>query len=174
MISRPQAGEYGEFYAGYIQRVPEGSDLLALLSSQPDELRTLLGGISDAQANAHPAPGEWSIKEVIGHVCDTERVFAYRALRIARGDTTPLAGFDQDAYVRATNFNARELNDLLEEFALQRRANLLCFKALTEPELVRRGTASTLPASVRALLYMMAGHVMHHIESLKVDYKVTG
>lgn len=172
MITRPQADEYAPYYAGYIQRVPEGSDIFALLSHQPDELRTLLQDIPDAQANMRPAPGEWSVKEMIGHVCDTERIFAYRVLRIARGDTTPLSGFEQDEYVRATDFNARSLPDLIEEFAAQRRANVLCFKPLTEAETVRHGTASTFPVSVRALLYMMAGHVMHHIESLKTDYKV--
>jgi hypothetical protein len=172
MIPRPQADEYNEYYAGYVQRVPEGSDIFAVLSSQPGELRTLLQNVSDAQANVRPAPGEWSVKEVIGHVCDTERVFSYRAMRIARSDIIPLAGFEQDEYVRATDFNARTLPDLIEEFEAQRRANVLCFKPLTEAETARRGTASNFPVSVRALLYMMAGHVMHHIESLKVDYKV--
>jgi hypothetical protein len=173
MIPRPQTDEYNQYYAGYVQRVPEGSDIFAVLSNQPDELRTLLQKVSDEQANHRPAPGEWSVKEVIGHICDTERVFAYRALRIARGDTTPMAGFEQDEYVRATDFNLRSLPDLIEEFEAQRRANVVCFKPLTEAETVRRGTASSFPVSVRALLYMMAGHVMHHIESLKMDYKVS-
>ncbi|MBX3084884.1 MAG: DinB family protein [Anaerolineae bacterium] len=172
MITRPQTDEYGEFYAGYIKRVPEGSDLLALLATQPDDLRALLSSQTDAQASVRPAPTEWSVKEVIGHVNDTERIFAYRTLRIARGDTTPLPGFEQDDYVRNTNFNLRALADLLSEFELQRRANLLCFKPLTDAEIDRRGTASGLPVSVRALLHIMAGHVLHHYESLKVDYKV--
>jgi uncharacterized damage-inducible protein DinB len=172
MVPRPQSDEYAEFYAGYVQRVPDGSDIFTVLSGQPDALHSLLGGVSDAQANIRPAPGEWSIKEVIGHLCDAERIFAYRALRIARGDTQPLAGFEQNAYVAATDFNARNLTDLIEEFALQRRANLVCFKPLTETETARCGTASNNPVSVRALLFIMAGHVMHHIESLKTDYKV--
>lgn len=111
---------------------------------------------------------------MIGHIADTERIFAYRALRIARGDTTPLPGFEQDAYVRATDFNARRLSDLLEEFACQRRGNVLCFQPLTEAEVARRGTASSASVSVRALLYIMAGHVLHHIESLRTDYRVGG
>jgi hypothetical protein len=172
MVSRPQSGEYGSYYEGYIQRVPEGSDIFDILSRQPDELRTLVQNVSDEQANARPAPGEWSVKEVLGHICDTERVFAYRALRMARGDSTPLPGFDQDDYVRGTNFNARSLSDLVEEFTLQRRSNLICFKPLTEAETMRRGTASNNPFSVRGLLYIMAGHVMHHVESLKTVYKV--
>jgi hypothetical protein len=112
------------------------------------------------------------VKEIIGHVNDGERVFAYRAMRIARGDATPLTGFDQNDYVRATDFNQRSLEDLIEEFDLQRRANVRCFRPLTAAEIDRRGTASSNPFSVRALLFIMAGHVMHHIESLKVDYKV--
>jgi hypothetical protein len=121
-------------------------------------------------ADFRPAPGEWSIKEVVGHINDTERVFAYRALRISRADSTPLAGFEQDAYVRESNFGLRTLYDLLEEFALLRRANLLAFTKLTPDMLVRMGTASNNPVSVRALLYMIAGHVEHHLESLRVDY----
>jgi uncharacterized damage-inducible protein DinB len=174
MLPRPQPDEYAPYYGRYVQQIPEGSDIFALLSSQPDELRTLLQSVSDAQANVRPAPGEWSVKEVIGHICDAERIFAYRALRIARGDTKPLAGFEQDDYVRATDFNARSLPDLIEEFTFQRRANVLCFKPLTEAETLRRGTASDSPVSVRALLYMMGGHVIHHIISLKTDYKVGG
>ena len=172
MIPRPQSDEHSPYYSQYISLVPEGSDLLALLSSQPDELRGLLQDISDEQANERPAPGEWSIKEVIGHVCDTERVFAYRALRTARADAQPLAGFEQDEYVKATDFNARSLSDLLNEFMFQRRANVLCFEALGEAELTRRGTASGNPISTRAVLYMLAGHVMHHIKSLKTSYHV--
>jgi hypothetical protein len=173
-VGRPQADEYAKFYAGYVGRVPDGADLFGLLAQQPDDLRALLGGIDESRASARPAPTEWSIKEVVGHINDTERVFAYRAMRIARGDTTPLAGFDQDEFVEATNFNARTLGDLLEEFALQRRANLLCFQPLTEVEIDRRGTASNNPISVRALLHILAGHVLHHVESLKTDYHVAG
>ncbi len=172
MIARPQSDEYNAYYGGYIGRVPEGSDVFALMSAQPEEVRTLLQNVSEAQANVRPAPGEWSIKEVIGHVNDAERVFAYRATCIARGEQASLPGFDQDDYVRATDFNARSLSDLIEEFSLQRRANVICFKPLTPAEIDRRGTASGYPISVRALLYMMIGHAMHHIESLKTSYQV--
>jgi uncharacterized damage-inducible protein DinB len=174
MIPRPQTDEYGPYYDRYIQRVPAGSDVLAFLNSQPDELRRLLESVSEEQADARPGPNEWSIKEVIGHLCDVERIFAYRALCCARGDTTPQPGFEQDDYVRATDFNGRPLADLVDEFAFQRRANLLCFKPLTEAELVRRGTASDNPVSTRALLFILAGHVVHHIESLKTTYRVEG
>lgn len=174
MIPYPQPDEYFEYYGNYIHRVLPGSDLLALMGQQPDELQALLRHISDEQANVRPAPDEWSIKEVVGHINDTERIFAYRALRFARADATPLPGFEQDDYVRGTDFNARSLADLVEEFALQRRANLLCFRPLKAEEAARRGTASGRPFSVRALLYCMAGHVIHHVESLKRDYQVQG
>mgnify|MGYP000431890162 CR=1 FL=1 len=139
MVARPQPDEYAAFYAGYVQGVPEGSDIFALLHSQPDTLRTLLAAVSDEAANVRPA-GEWSVKEVVGHLCDSERIFAYRALRIARGDPTPLASFEQDDYVRATDFNVRSLLDLINEFTAQRRANVLCFKPLTDTEIARLGT----------------------------------
>lgn len=172
MISRPEANEYAPFYDGYVQHVPQGSDIFDLLSRQPDELNALLQSVTDEQASQRPAPSEWSIKEVIGHIADTERVFAYRAVRIARGDTTPLPGFDQNAFVSRTDFNRRTLKDLLAEFSLQRQANLLCLKPLTEAEIARQGTASSAGITVRALLYILAGHVIHHLESLKTSYKV--
>ncbi|HEX2906818.1 MAG TPA: DinB family protein [Phototrophicaceae bacterium] len=174
MIMRPQPGEYAPYAIGYIELVPAGSDLWTLLAQQPDELKALLQAVSDAEANTRPAPEEWSIKEVIGHINDTERIFAYRALRIARVDTTPLAGFEQDDYVRGTDFNKRPLADLVEEFACQRRANVLCFQALTEAEISRQGTASDHAVSTRALLFMLAGHVIHHLESLKTAYGIGG
>lgn len=174
MIQRPQSDEAAPYYFNYINRVPQGADLFALLAAQPGELRALLQRVTDAQANLRPKPGEWSVKEVIGHLNDTERIFAYRALCIARGDITPLPGFEQDDYVRATDFNRRSLSDLLDEFASQRQANGLCFKPLTEAESQRRGTASNNPISARACLYILVGHVLHHVESLTVDYKVGG
>ncbi|HUN07780.1 MAG TPA: DinB family protein [Aggregatilineales bacterium] len=174
MVQPPKSDEYAEFYAGYIQRVPPVSGFFTLMTAQPGELKALVHGVTEAQASTPHKSGEWSIKEVLGHINDTERVFAYRALRIARGDQTPLAGFDQDAYVRHTDFNQRTVNDLINEFAGQRQANVWCFKPLTEAEIDRRGTASNHPVSVRALLYMLVGHVLHHMESLRADYELGG
>jgi hypothetical protein len=168
-LGRPAESEYGPYYAGYIRRVPDG-DLLTLFAQQIDTLRNLLSGLSAEQADFRPGPPEWSIKEVVGHINDTERVFAYRALRISRNDQTPLAGFEQDDYVRESNFSERTLSDLLEEFELIRRANILAFNRLSPEASLRCGTASNAPVSVRALLYMMAGHVDHHVESLRQDY----
>jgi uncharacterized damage-inducible protein DinB len=168
-IHRPDENEYAPFYAGYIQRVPDG-DIFEILAHQSETLRTLLAAFPTQQANFRPGSAEWSVKEVVGHINDTERVFAYRALRISRGDQTPLAGFEQDDYVRAAHFDDRNLHDLLEEFDLLRRANLLAFTHLSEEASQYQGTASGFTVSVRALLYMMAGHVEHHMESLRQDY----
>ncbi len=174
MIQRPPPDEYFSYYGNYIQRVPEGADVLDLLASEPALLRDLLSGITDEQANARPAPGEWSIKEVVGHLNDTERVFAYRALRFSRGDSAALPGFDQDEFVKSTDFNRRTLADLVEEFSLQRQANLLMIRALTAEEAARVGAASGNPMSARAAIYVLAGHVLHHVESLKTSYGVGG
>src|SRR5690606_4665439 len=142
MIARPEVGEFNPFYAGYIQHIPAGEDVFGVLARQPDELRALLANVSDASASERPAPTEWSVKEVIGHINDGERVFAYRVLRISRGDATPLSGFDQDVYVQGADFNAYPLTDLIDEFAALRRANLLQFAKLNAAQIDRRGTAS--------------------------------
>lgn len=168
-IERPSENEYAPFYAGYIQCVPDG-DVFDLLARQSDTLRALLAPLSAEQADFRPGPAEWSIKEVVGHINDAERVFAYRILRISRGDQTPLPSFEQDEYVRAANFGARTLADLLEEFNLLRRANLLAFNRLSAEANRLRGTVNGFGVSVRALIYIMAGHVEHHTESLRRDY----
>lgn len=168
-LARPGDDEYGSFYAGYVQSVPEG-DLFAIMAKQPDALRDLLKAVDETTAGGRPAPGEWSIKEVIGHINDGERVFSYRATRISRADETPLPGFEQNSYVENGDFNARSLADLLEEFDLLRRANLLQFKALKPEAFTRRGTASGYGISVRALLYVLTGHVEHHFVSLRDVY----
>ena len=168
-VDRPSENEYAPYYAGYIQRVADG-DIFEVLARQSDTLRALLAKLPARQADFRPGPAEWSIKEVAGHINDAERVFAYRALRISRGDQTPLPGFEQDDYVRAANFGERTLPDLLEEFGLLRHANLLAFNRLSNEASQRLGTASEFAVSVRALLYIMAGHVEHHVESLRKDY----
>lgn len=168
-LARPGNDEYSEYYGGYIRQVPE-VELFGFMTQQPGSLHDLLKGVDEAAAATRPAPSEWSINEVIGHIIDTERVFAYRALCISRADETPLPGFNQDPYVENANFNERSLADLLDEFELLRRANLLQFKPLQPEAFTRRGTASGFPVSVRALLYMMAGHVQHHYASLRDVY----
>ncbi len=168
-ISRPMEGEYGVYYGQYIRRVPE-VDLMQFFAAQIDTLRSALSVVSPAQEGFRHGPNEWTIKEVMGHMNDTERIFGYRALCISRNESKPLPGFEQDDYVRESNFNDRTLTDLLEEFILMRRSNILAFQRLPPDRLTRRGTMSEMPATTRAVLYVMAGHVEHHLESLRVDY----
>jgi len=172
MITYPQADEHIPYYRRYIELVSQGADIFAVLSHQPEELRRLLQNVSDEQGNIHPAAGEWSIKEVIGHLCDAERILAFRALCFARGEKGAILGFEPNDYVAEANFNRRTLTDLVEEFNHLRLANVLCFNRLTDAESKRSGIASDNPISVRALIFVLAGHVIHHVESLKTVYQV--
>jgi uncharacterized damage-inducible protein DinB len=168
-IARPDATEHAPYYAKYIEKVPAG-DLLAILERQRKETAALLKSIPEAKATNRYAPGKWSIKEVVGHVNDAERVFAYRAMRIARGDATPLASFDQDPYVASGKFDSRPLADLAAEFDAIRRATLALFKSLDADTAARRGTASGNGVSARALAYIIAGHERHHMDIVKERY----
>jgi hypothetical protein len=170
MISPPNTEEYAPFYSDYIQRAQKQDDVYAALSHQIDELHTALDLFTDTQACFKPAPQEWSIKEVIGHLNDGERVFSYRLLRISRNDATPLSGFEQEDFVRAAGFDNSSLNDLLSEFEYLRRANILAIQHMTDEAVSRRGTASGYTVSARALIYMMVGHVDHHMASLHEKY----
>jgi hypothetical protein len=170
-IPRPQADEYAAYYGNYISKVPEG-DLLALLSTQIDDTLKLLRSIPEARGTHRYAPDKWSIKDVFGHLGDTERIMSYRALRIARGDATPLPGFEQDDYVPAGHFDRRTLADLGDEFAAIRRATVHLFRHLDDVALARRGSASGYPFTPRALAYVIAGHERHHVGILKTKYLV--
>ena len=140
--ARPEADEHAPYYAGYINQVPEG-DILDHLSTQVERTLSLLAGVTTEQAVLRPAPDQWSINEVICHVADTERIFSYRALRIGRGDTTPLPGFNQEPYVEAADANTRPLADLLAEFAAVRQATIWLFRSLPEAAWDRRGRVGT-------------------------------
>ena len=166
---RPQTGEYASSYKGYIDLATE-DDIVAALESQALETATLLGGLSEAQASHRYEPGEWSVKQLVGHVTDGERVFAYRALSFARGETTPLLGFDQDPYVANAGSDDRSIADLAEEFAAVRKANVMMFRALSEEAWKRSGIASDNPISVRALAYILLGHERHHMRILRERY----
>ena len=168
-ILPPSEDEYAPYYGRYIELVPAG-ELHTRLTSQPGELRALLGALDEAAAGFRPGPAEWSVKEVVGHLCDWERILSFRALCFARGDQSALPGLDPDDYVREARFDSRTLADLLEEFELLRRANALVFQALAPEHALRVGTTSGSPTSVRALLYIMAGHVTWHLRSLREDY----
>jgi DinB family protein len=168
-LTPPAADEYAPFYADYIERTRE-TDVLALLPDQIGKLHSVLDPLSEEEACYRFGPNEWSIKEMIGHVSDVERVFSYRLLRISRNDPTPLPGFEQNDYVRESNFDDCELADLLQEFELLRRANILAIHRMTDEMIERRGTASGAAVSARGLIYMMAGHVEHHLASLHANY----
>lgn len=168
---RPAPGEYASYYGPYVARVPEG-DPVALLEQQLDDTCRLLSGLSDAQADHAYAPGKWTVKEVVGHITDAERVFAYRVMRFGRGDTTDLAGFDENAYVPAGAFAARSLASLVEEFAAVRRATIALLRNLPDEAWLRQGTANGYPVSVRALAYIIAGHELHHRAILEERYGI--
>jgi len=168
-IPRPQANEHVEYYARYISQVPEG-DLIAMLRDQIMETVSLLRGLPPAKGNYAYAPGKWTIKEVIGHLSDAERVFQYRALTFARAPGTALPGFDENAWVPAGNFGVRTLDDLLEEFQIVRAATVQLARHLDEETLKQRGTANGNEISVRALLYIIAGHERHHLALFRERY----
>lgn len=169
VISRPQADEYASYYGNYIGKVPDG-DLLAMLATQVGDTLKLIRDIPEARGTYRYAPDKWSVKEVIGHICDTERIMGYRALRIARADATPLPGFEQNDYVPAGDFDRRTLADLGEELAAVRQATLHLFRHLGPDALMRRSTASDNPFTPRALAYVIAGHERHHVGILKAKY----
>jgi hypothetical protein len=169
-ISPPATDEYAPFYSDYVQRAAQRKDVFAALSRQIDELSIALEALTEPQACFRPGPDEWSIKEVVGHINDVERVFSYRLLRISRGDATPLPGFEQGDYVRAAGFDRYPLRDLLNELKLLREANLIAIQHMSEDALERCGMASGYAVSARALIYMLVGHVDHHLASLQEVY----
>jgi len=168
-IPRPQADEHAPYYSRYISQVPDG-DLISLLREQAMETVNLLQGLTPEQADYAYAPGKWSVKEVIGHITDAERVFDYRALCFARKDKTPLPSFDENLYVENANFKTRTLTDLLEEFQVVRASTIHLASNLDPASFEERGTASGHGITVRALLYVIAGHERHHAELLRERY----
>lgn len=168
-IARPSADEYAPYYHTYVSRVPDG-DILAILAEQPAAVNRLLRDLSDAEANSRFAPGEWTIKEVVGHLSDAERVFAHRAFCFSRNDRAEQPSMEQDAFVANADFGARTLDDLLDEFELLRRANVIAFSHLPARAAERRGIASGNQVTVRALIAILAGHVNYHLEDLREEY----
>jgi hypothetical protein len=166
MLTRPNPDEYSEYHKNYIARVPEGP-VLDFLAKQLGDYRQLLVDVSDDAASVAPAPGKWSVKQVLGHLCDTERVMTYRALRFARGDASELRGFEQDDYAREAHSNSRSVDDLLTELESIRKATIALFGSLPPEAETRAGIANGNPVTVRALAYIAAGHAQHHFELLK-------
>lgn len=168
-MNRPEPNEYDRYYETYVSLVEE-TDIISAMQNQLDEIEKLFGEITEEKSLHAYAPGKWTIKELIGHLTDGERIFAYRALRISRADQTPIEGFEQNGYIENSNFNAARLTDLTEELLLTRKANLILFKNLPDEAWTRTGTASGVPVSVRALAYIMVGHIRHHLNILRERY----
>lgn len=169
MIARPEPGEYNPYYERYIALVT-GEDILSTLEAQRRQMMLLLSGRDDADGNFRYAADKWTANEVLGHVCDTERIFAYRALRIARGDQTPIEGFEQDDYVKHGPFGRIALSELVEDYIAVRRATLTLLRNLDEAAWARRGVANKNEVTVRALAYITAGHELHHRRILEEKY----
>ncbi len=166
---RPDRSEYDDFYAGYVGEVADGP-ILDTLERQGEETRRLLAGVDEARGGYRYAPGKWTLRQVVGHMVDAERVFAARALWFARGDAQPLPGFEQDDWAAASGADRRPLAELAAEAASVRHATLALFAGLDDGELARRGVASGCTFSVRALAWIIAGHERHHLEVLRQRY----
>jgi hypothetical protein len=168
-INKPQADEFAANFAGYIELVPDG-DVLSTLATQIHETLTTLRAVSDAGSLKRYESDKWSVREVVGHIIDSERIFAYRALRFARNDQTPLPGFEQDDYIGPGQFDARLWSGLISEFEVVRQSNLAMFRGFPQEAWSRQGIASGNPISVRALAYAIAGHERHHMKILRERY----
>jgi uncharacterized damage-inducible protein DinB len=172
-LSPPQADEFNPFYAGYIARVANVSAPADELVEQRDRLLNFLSPLSDEQAAYRYASGKWSIKELVGHLSDGERIFAYRLLRIGRGDDTPLPGFEENDYVRSAGSDSRPFGELLDEWAATRDATAALVRGMPAEAWERRGTANGAAVSARALVYIILGHVEHHRRVLEERYGLT-
>ena len=170
-MTRPDSAEYAPAHASYVDLVDE-DDILAALQQQSSETQKLLARLDEARAGYRYGEEKWSIKEVIGHIADAERIIGYRALAVARGETQSLPGFDENEYVRNAGFDAWKLGDLAEEYALVRRSNIVFFKNLLPEAWDRRGTANGQPVSVRGLAYVIVGHERHHLNVLRERYSL--
>lgn len=168
-MKRPEKTEYDAYYERYVSLVEE-TDIVSAMEKQIGELENLLSSVSEEKSLYAYAPGKWTIKEMIGHLTDGEKIFAYRALRISRNDKTPIEGFEQDGYIESSNFNAAPLKDLIDELILARKSNLIMFKNLRSNDWNNVGTASDVPVSVRGLAYIMVGHIRHHAKILRERY----
>lgn len=170
-LRRPSEAECDAYYRNYIDQVPEG-DFFALLRQQTESTQELLGQLSVEQQNFRYAPDKWTVKEVVGHMLDTEWVFAYRGLRMARGDTTALPGMDQDTFAAGSNHAERSMDSLLQELRHLRLATSALFESFDDATLDRSGNASGVSFTVRSILFIIAGHERHHVEVLKQKYLV--
>ncbi len=169
--SRPDASEYAPFYAGYVAKVPDG-DIVGTLRRTGEEVISALQAIPEGKGDHRYAEGKWSVRTVIGHLIDAERIFSYRALRVARGDATPLPGFEENNYAVTANSDARTLADLVSELAVVRSSTVRLLESFPDEAWLRRGTASNAEVSARALAWIMTGHTLHHLQVLRERYGV--
>lgn len=169
MLKSPLAGEYGSYFKTYVEKVPN-VDLPSLLELQIEEYTRLLSGVSEVHSKFRYAEGKWSLREVLGHVADTERIMSYRLLRVARGDQTPIPGFEENLFVAHAQADARSIDELLQDFAAVRIATLSLFRQLDDEAWMRVGNVSGHDTSARAIAYIIAGHAIHHIEIMRERY----
>jgi uncharacterized damage-inducible protein DinB len=170
-IAKPQPSEFNEFYAGYIGKV-QATGPLALLQAQIPAFEAL-GRLSDQDAGYRYAEGKWSVKEVLLHMSDTERLFSYRLLHVTRGDQAPLAGMDENKWMAAAPHQHRRISDVANEMIAVRRATIALVESLDEAAVARTGTANDFPISARALCWILPGHAQHHLDVLRERYHIT-
>ena len=166
----PKSGEYPDYYSVYIQHIPDDQDIMEVLEDGKDNLQKLIGSLPEEKGNYAYAEGKWSIKEVLGHMADVERVMSYRAMCIARGEKQSLPGFEQDDYVRSADFNKRSLGSLAEELLQLRNSSLALFGTFSEEEGLRWGKANNYDTTARAFMFIIAGHELHHMKILRERY----
>ena len=166
---KPKPEDYDAIYRGYISLIGD-DDIIEVLEEQRKTFEKFLKTFTEKQENFSYADGKWTVKEVLGHVIDTEKIMAYRALAFARGEKQSLPGFEQDDYVAESNFNNRSLDDLINEFLTARESNIILFKSFDEEIFSRRGIASESEVTVQALIYIIAGHEKHHMKILRERY----
>jgi uncharacterized damage-inducible protein DinB len=171
-IKKPEPGEYPAYAAMYIDRLPDDGLLLQHLEDNFQVVKELILSLPEEKLLYRYAPGKWTIKEILVHIIDDERIYSYRALRFARNDSTPLPGFEQDDFTKYSNANKRDLGNIFEEYEAVRKATITLFNGLDEEVLTRYGTADGKKATVRALAYHIAGHELHHISIIKEKYLV--
>jgi DinB superfamily len=171
-LTRPARGDFDPAAADYVGLASEISDAVSQLTSQRDAVNRRFSVVTEVGGGHRYAPGKWTVREVLGHLCDAERMFAYRLLRIARGDETPLAGFDENTYVPAACFESRALGDLTEEWTATRNATVALVRGLPDDAWTRKGTANGKNVTSAALAYIILGHVEHHLRVLRDRYGV--
>lgn len=168
-MNRPERNEYAEYYHKYVEKVPQGN-IVDILDDQLNSIVNFFSHITEEKSKHRYAPGKWSIKEVLGHIMDAERVFAYRALRFSRGDEKPLLSFEENQYIAGSTYDSTPLQLLVEEFSYIRKANIHMFKNFSDEMWMKKGIASNNPVTVRGLAYIIAGHTQHHINIIEERY----